>query len=86
MKKKLEKKINQLIIKIIDLLENDIAYMDIGDIKLKKDISAILSRLTNLIIQLNKKDKNLDDIPESLSKKDIEIIDNFIEKNRQNNI
>lgn len=84
MSTKPSQKINRLISKIISLLEQDIAELDIGDIKMKKDISSILGRLTNLTIQLSKFNSNNTESLDSdtLSKRDLEIIENFIEKYR----
>lgn len=77
------KKINRLIIKIITLLEQDVEELDPGNIKIKKDISSTLSRLVTLAMQLNKlMDNSVKTNSQSLSKRDVEIIENFIEKYR----
>lgn len=83
MTKEAAKQINRLIIKFISFLEEDISELNGGSLKIKKDIFSILGRLTSLMVQLNKLKNNPGPVDlKKISKKDLEIIENFIEKYR----
>lgn len=76
-------KLNKLISKVISLLDQDICEITEEEIKNRKNISSILSRLVITIIQLNKLEDNNDLSKETLGKKDLDILEDFLKRNRK---
>jgi hypothetical protein len=77
------KKLNKLISKIISLLERDISEITPEELKKRKNISSILSRLVTSTIQLNRL-KDEDEISlDILTKKDLQILEDFLDKYRK---
>lgn len=76
----------KFITKMMLLLESDLENIaaDDQELKLKKNITSIFSRLVNILLQLNKLSKeeqlNLADV---LADRDLEIIERFIENYRK---
>ena len=83
MSRKNIKKLNKLISKIISLLERDISEITPEELKKRKNISSILSRLVTSTIQLNRL-KDEDEISlDILTKKDLQILEDFLDKYRK---
>ena len=82
-------KLYEFITKMVFLLENDLDHIshDDQDLKFKKDITFIVSKMVSLIIQLNKlsKDENLF-LETSLPEEDLEIIARFVSKYEVNDL